>query len=146
MNKPIQACSRKANWLDRYMAIPFEPKGRTFDGCDCWGLMCLLQRHECGVELPHLLDDYDAPEVGDARLADLVRRTSLQEWREVTIVNVQFGDGLVFRMMNEPIHIAFAINATQMVHTRKNVGVLVESFTAPQWASRLVGAYRYATG
>jgi cell wall-associated NlpC family hydrolase len=39
-------------WIDRYMRVPFTEDGRTFEGCNCWGLFRLIYRHELGLDIP----------------------------------------------------------------------------------------------
>jgi len=40
-----------------YVGIPFLERGRTRDGCDCWGLVRLVLHDEFGVDVP-LFDGY----------------------------------------------------------------------------------------
>ena len=37
--------------FDKYMAIPFKDKGRSFDGADCFGLCALVSLHEAHIAI-----------------------------------------------------------------------------------------------
>lgn len=39
-------------WAEKYMGLRFLDGGRDFPAVDCWGLVCLVFRHEQGIELP----------------------------------------------------------------------------------------------
>lgn len=39
-------------WLGAYVGIPYADAGATRDGCNCWGLVCLVLSEQCGIELP----------------------------------------------------------------------------------------------
>ena len=47
--------------LERYLAIPYRKGGRSWDGCDCWGLVRLILKEEKGVVLPSF-DSVSTPE------------------------------------------------------------------------------------
>ena len=36
----------------KYLEIPYKPLGRDWNGCDCWGLLCLIAKGEYGITLP----------------------------------------------------------------------------------------------
>ena len=36
----------------RYLQIPYKPLGRDWNGCDCWGLLCLIAKEEYTIALP----------------------------------------------------------------------------------------------
>ena len=44
----------------KYLGIPFADHGRDQDGCDCWGLCCLVYRQEWGIALPDMGEDMAA--------------------------------------------------------------------------------------
>lgn len=39
-------------WVEPYLAIPFKDRGRTADGCDCYGLVRLIVARRAGILLP----------------------------------------------------------------------------------------------
>lgn len=38
--------------FDKYLFVPFSPRGNDFGGVNCWGLVRLVYRNEFGIELP----------------------------------------------------------------------------------------------
>ena len=45
------------SWWDKYLGLPWVIGGRERSGVDCWGLVRLVYRQECGIELPSWVDD-----------------------------------------------------------------------------------------
>lgn len=41
-------------WSDRYLGISYVSSGSSFDGCDCWGLLCLVFHEELDIQLPNI--------------------------------------------------------------------------------------------
>lgn len=39
-------------WTARYVGIPFADNGFTREGCNCWGLVHMVLKAECGIETP----------------------------------------------------------------------------------------------
>jgi len=46
------------HWAGEYIGIPYEPRGRTREGIDCWGIAMLVWREQFEIELPDF--EYDA--------------------------------------------------------------------------------------
>lgn len=40
------------NWVEKYMRIPYEAKGASFRGANCWGLVHLVLKEEAGIITP----------------------------------------------------------------------------------------------
>ena len=38
--------------IEEYLRIPYKTGGRSQNGCDCWGFVCLIMKKEKGIELP----------------------------------------------------------------------------------------------
>lgn len=55
-----------ANWVQRYVGIPYRPCGRDHYGIDCYGLVCLVYREVLGIELPDWLTQPDIDLTGAA--------------------------------------------------------------------------------
>lgn len=46
-----------AQWWEKYLGLPWVIGGRDRSGIDCWGLVRLVYKEECGLVLPSWLDD-----------------------------------------------------------------------------------------
>lgn len=42
----------------KYLLVPFEHQGRTYNGADCFGLLRLFYRDELGIDLKDFAEDY----------------------------------------------------------------------------------------
>lgn len=54
--------------FERYLAIPYRKGGRTWDGCDCWGLVRLVLKEERGIILPSFDSVSTSEDFGRLRL------------------------------------------------------------------------------
>lgn len=123
---------------DLYVGIPYEPEGRDWTGCDCWGLVVLCYREELGIELPH----YSG--YGDPLSPDAAARVEQgrQMWQAVDVP--QLFDVVLFRVNGQPHHIGLVIRDGWMLHTTHGKDSCIESYERPYWRSRIDGFYRRA--
>lgn len=125
------------HWTDDWIGRRYQQRGRG-PAYDCLGLFLALQRARMGRDLP---DPSCSP--AEALRAGLVaaHTGASGDWREVQ--RAQEGDALLFRLLGRPLHIAFAVDARQMLHIETDgAGSCVEDFTGPRWWPNLEGIYR----
>lgn len=69
-----------SHWATQYIGLKYDLGGRTREGLDCWGLVCLAYQEQLSVELPLL------PGIGDTRLINAVNDIWDEgvDWKEVT--------------------------------------------------------------
>ncbi len=126
--------------IARYVGIPYVSKGRTYDGCDCWGLLRLVYLEQLGVELPSYADDNaDAAEVSETRRVVEAKRDS---WERVAIPRP--GDAVLMKIHGEPVHVGVYIGDGEMLHVRGGANACVQRLSAPFWRQAFEGFYRYA--
>ena len=128
------------SWSDAYIGIPYSDLGRGPDGCDCWGLVHLVYRQECGVNLPSYQNAYcSAEERGEvARLIHEAETSSV--WRQVT--DPEVFDVVTFRRGRLTSHIGIILRPDWMLHMSE-AGARVENYRLPSWKQRLIGIYRH---
>jgi cell wall-associated NlpC family hydrolase len=131
-----------APWAIRYIGIPFLKHGRTRDGCDCWGLCCLVYREIFGVELPSWDDAY--PEFDDRPVLARTITQGLVAWEPIDLDEARPGDGVVLRVAGQPLHVGLiaATAPPRMLHVEDGINTCLERLDAPRWARRLHGVYR----
>lgn len=124
--------------LDKYIGIPFRPHGRTFDGCDCWGLVRLVYQHEKDIILPDYSNQYEKCQ-GDKNVPFLISRES-ESWEEIE--NPKPLDLILILSGGRPEHIAMVASKKKMLHTTSSVDSCLEDFNSFRWRPNIVGFYR----
>jgi cell wall-associated NlpC family hydrolase len=108
-----------------FRGVPYRNGGSDPGGFDCSGLVqYVFAQH--GIALPREV------------------REQFQFGSEVRVAGVERGDLIFFRTVaNGPSHVGVAIGGDEFVHAPSARGVVrVERFSAPYWASRIVGVRR----
>lgn len=131
------------SWSDRFVGLPWAEFGRSRDGCDCWGLACVIYREELGVSLPDYLGYGSVEEHGEiAALIDGARHSPL--WIPVDGPAVAF-DIAVFRRGRWDTHLGVVIHHGVMIHMVDGDGAKVAAYRDGRWGHRLEGHYRHAS-
>jgi cell wall-associated NlpC family hydrolase len=89
----------RLDWPSRYIGVPYAERGFDFDGCNCWGLVHLVLKTECGIE---------TPTYGEISALDLLRSARAfrdgrdeQTWLPVMRAALQPFDGVMMRSMTD---------------------------------------------
>jgi cell wall-associated NlpC family hydrolase len=123
--------------LRKYIGIPYQDKGSSFDGTDCYGLLRLFYKEELRTILPvYWYDDSrDRVSITSAVAANL------GSWQRLE--GPEFAAAVLFNIAGLPIHIGCAIDNRRMLHTLVGHNCALESFTKEKWFSRIEGFYRW---
>jgi cell wall-associated NlpC family hydrolase len=136
-------------WLEKYQQIPFLDEGRTFEGCDCWGLVRLVIAEETGVTLPEF-DGIGA--LDGARIADTVHREAMSGlWSCVQRRDVRKFDVVVMRgpatiagkIRPEPTHIGLVVAPRTLFHIEPGRQAMCIGFDSFAVAPRILSFWRY---
>jgi len=46
-------------WYNKYIGIPYQEKGRSETGVDCWGLVKLVYEKDFNILVPGFTDSYE---------------------------------------------------------------------------------------
>ncbi len=119
------------------VAVPFEPKGRSLDGWDCWGLVVCAYRDVLGVSLPSYDEQYDTTR-DVRRMQRLFREGREARWREVPRT---VGAVAAILRRNRCIHAGIAMPGQDVLHCERKAGTIleperylrVEGFWVPAW-------------
>lgn len=127
---------------DDFIRIPFADHGRTRQGADCWGLICIMFAELRGVELPSLTGYSDTKD--KVRISDIIKSESIA-WESIEPGKEETFDVAVFRMLGQPMHVGLVVKCGLMIHCERGSGVyLTEYYKERQWDKRLEGFFRYA--
>jgi cell wall-associated NlpC family hydrolase len=117
------------NWTNDYIGIPFVDGGRTFDGCDCWGLVRLIFEKELDITLP---------QYGEISSSDMIRisekmkagRDDAETWLPVLGDAKQF-DVVVMAWTGRksPGHVGVAVDARRLIHVEKGINTSMVPFS-----------------
>ena len=121
----------------KYSSIPYENKGRSEKGFDCWGLVRLFYLNEKGIELPSYVEEYETC----SNASGAIKENMGAEWNRTDIPEP--GDVALFRIRGYPSHVGLMIDNRRFMHVLKGVGVVIEELDSLLWTKRLQGVYHY---
>lgn len=141
-------------WVDRYMAIPFCKGGRSFDGCDCWGLYELILVHELGRDQA---PNFDGVSMKNPRAVQraIAGAIAAGQFRKIegdrAAVARPFDAVLMLTHVGgkrADLHIGCALGDGRVVHTEAGIGPrcvhLTDRMIAWRFTKPLHGIYRPA--
>ena len=123
--------------LDRSLYVdligkPWEKHARGPSSFDCVGLLLELCARR-GLRVALLASD----------ISEIDRASGSEgEWEKVA--SPLPGDALLISSSDPRWHVGVAISSYLMIHSKQGVGVAVERFDTPLYASRVKGFYRWA--
>lgn len=115
-------------WWDDLKEIPFEDKGRTPLGADCWGLLYIAAQG-WGIPLPALSDNY----LDGLHAVRDIPNDPVEEGHE------QEKDVLLF---HSKLHVAIVVRPGRMIHCTEGPGTTIDTYRNDLWKPRLEGIYR----
>lgn len=132
------------SWSDRFIGIPYVEFGRGRDGCDCWGLACIIYQEELGITLPEYLGDYaSADEHGE--IAALISGAAVSPlWMPVSGSALAF-DVAVFRRGRFSAHLGIVIRHGIMIHMVADDQAKVQTYEDGPYKHRFAGHYRHVS-
>lgn len=129
------------NWSDRFIGLPYAGLGRDQDGCDCWGLACIIYRQELGINLPDYLGYSSVEE--QTEIASVVADAAVSPlWVPVMGTAKPF-DIAIFRRGRLSTHVGIVIRHGIMIHMEGEDCAKVADYQSGCWKHRLSGYYRH---
>ncbi|MBQ9624410.1 MAG: C40 family peptidase [Treponema sp.] len=127
-------------WAKKYAGIPFVTSGRDMSGCDCYGLVRMILVNEYGFDLPMLLGDYtNALNIAETKQlfmqnVPVLCGEKISEPEEKAVALMRFGGRLC--------HVGLYAGDGCIIHSRHNIGVVIERLSSPALAGCVEGWYR----
>lgn len=125
--------------FEKYVGVPFDDKGETLAGANCWTLARLIYKEEFGINLPSFSNKYSLND--EAGIAELIAQYK-EGWESVS--EPQAGDLVLFRILGHESHVGVMIDSKRFVDIRENRDSVVDSIDAPTIRKRVVGFFRYS--
>lgn len=122
--------------LNRYVGLPWQDRGRTPDGCDCWGLLRLVYAGELGIDLPDHSNHYYT--AADAAIGGLIT-VGLADWRPVEAERPL--DAVLIKQA--PWHVGVIVRRGLMLHMPHGKTSCIEPYDTGRWSRRVEGIYRH---
>ena len=133
-----------ASWAKNYVGLPFVERGRSREGCDCWGLIRLVFLEQFSIELPDYLEFYESTLDGDAIDAALRRESARSnDWTKIRMCDLEAGDVLLARAQGKLWHTAVYVGGDLMLHVERGKDAVIESICSRGWEHRIQGAWRH---
>ena len=132
-------------WAARYVGLPFVDGGRSINGSDCWGLVRLVLKEQCGIDVPSY-GEIAAKEL--MRVARQMARDSDGDcWRlvhapdtfDVVLMTAPKVRGRV------PAHVGVMVDPARVLHIEEATDSVIVPLTHPAIRNRVLG-FRKHTG
>lgn len=130
----------------RYAGIPYVDRGRTIDGCDCWGLVTLVYLVEANLVLPDHGEISSKDLRAIARTIDRERHGGGDTWLRVAERSrVQALDLCVMTMPGKsaPCHVGVYGGGGRILHTEIETDAAWCRLDHPSLAGRVLGFWRH---
>jgi cell wall-associated NlpC family hydrolase len=127
--------------IESYIGIPFVEKGRSREGCDCYGLLCLVYRDLLGVVLPAFMNGYVSTQDSE-ELARLIRG-HLEPWGRIEAGTEEPFDGVLMTEGGVPRHMGIVTRKGWLLHVENGGESLIERYDSFRLKRRVAGFYRH---
>lgn len=132
-------------FVNRALDVPFEEKGRSYDGWDCWGLIYVAYRDIYNIDLPLYTGEYQSTRRRE-ELQNLISMEKTTTW-ELHDPH-EPGDVAVVKMMGRACHTGLMLSDWNMLHVQDKVAAIIEPINCPPWRDKaydkVEGIYRHA--
>jgi cell wall-associated NlpC family hydrolase len=125
--------------LDQFIGIPYQNRGSSFKGCDCWGLVWLFHRHALNQEIPRYegYADAESPSMRNY----IVERWNA--WVSVELANIELGDVLALKVGGLPVHCGVYAGHGRMLHVLEGRMSCLEPVARGLWKNAIVRIGRW---
>ncbi len=127
--------------LTKLIGIPFEDGGRSFGGCDCWGLVKLASKSLYNIDLPdYMISCFDSNRIDKACYKDLKTQWRKVNQPQIGAIAIMGTDQNAPELMN---HIGLIIGKNKMLHTLKKQNSHIERLDHPFYKKRIKSFWVY---
>lgn len=128
------------NWWNKYIHIPFKEKGRSIEGCDCYGLGKIIYEQELNLILPSFDNLYEHT-CDKNTVSKTIENVHRKLFKNVN--SPEPFDFIILNVFGLPMHIGIVTKSNYMIHCIKGIGVSHEKYTSLRWKNKILGFARY---
>jgi len=125
--------------FSKYIGIPFEDKGRTAEGLDCWGLLCLIFKEQFNIFIPTF--EYSTA-TNFSEVGKLIE-DNIHVWIKIEPDTRKVGDVILLRLLGYPVHVGILVDRQRMIHVFKGTNTCLQRINSIVWKKRIQGIYRH---
>ena len=120
-------------WLKQYVGIPFNEKGYSQTGSNCWGILYMVYKDRYNILLPNYSHDYTDTRDG-SNIKQLIAQEINSSW--IQVKTPQFADAISLSIQGQPWHCALYIGENKMLHCERGLNSCIERLTSPIWKAK----------
>jgi murein DD-endopeptidase len=123
-----------------FIGIPFVSKGRSFNGCDCYGLVKLYYKEILNIDIPETIITAEQPRRTFANYLNEISKN----WTATTPAkNVVVAMSVNAEHPNLVTHFAVMIDDKRFIDTRENMSSYLTSIDDEKIKNQIKGFYKW---
>lgn len=126
--------------ISKFIGIPFVSKGRSFNGCDCYGLVKLYYKEILNIDIPETIITAEQPRRTFANYLNEISKN----WIATTPAkNVVVAMSVNAEHPNLVTHFAVMIDDKRFIDTRENMSSYLTSIDDEKIKNQIKGFYKW---
>ena len=126
--------------ISKFIGIPFVSKGRSFNGCDCYGLVKLYYKEILNIDIPETIITAEQPRRTFANYLNEISKN----WTATTPAkNVVVAMSVNSEHPNLVTHFAVMIDDKRFIDTRENMSSYLTSIDDEKIKNQIKGFYKW---
>lgn len=127
--------------LDRFVGLPYLDKGRSVEGVDCYGLLCLVYHQTLDIELASHVDR--SVTSADRKAIAALIADELDGWVAIAEGHERAFDAVLIRVGRDVMHVGMVVCPGKLLHVESGETSRIEPYRTGKLRHRLAGFYRY---
>lgn len=126
--------------INKFIGIPFISKGRSLNGCDCYGLVKLYYKEILNIDIPETIITAEQPRRTFANYLNEISKN----WTATTPAkNVVVAMSVNAEHPNLVTHFAVMIDDKRFIDTRENMSSYLTSIDDEKIKNQIKGFYKW---
>ena len=126
--------------IEKFIGIPFVSKGRSFKGCDCYGLVKLYYKEVLNIDLPETVITAEQPR---RTFANYLNEISKNWTSTVPQKNAVVAMAVNAQHPSLVTHFAVMIDDKRFIDTKENMSSYLTSINNKKIKNQIKGFYKW---